>query len=242
MVEIQYNDTTIRVPESWDDITLGVYERFHKEKPTTPRERVAQIAAVCSLDHDILLAWPAEVFTEVVKIVGFIFENDTTPPSPFVEADGVQYYVPLEDALTLGAFVDADDVQKNSDAVLSNVLAIVCRPAGEEYNCDNNESRAAMFAALPVSKVLGVLAFFLQFNQALKKRTAVFSDLAQVADLLPQNTKSFLALTGGIKLSRIWPITRFLISIWLLRRQLRKFSRSYNTAPIKIRQRRRKGN
>lgn len=240
MVEIEYNSTKINVPESWDDITLGVYEQFHKKKPTTHRERVAQIAEVCSLDPKQLLDWPTEVFNHVVHIAGFIFADDLTPPSPFIEVDGVRYYVPLEDALTLGAYVDADDVQKNSDAVLSNVLAIVCRPAGEAYDCDNNEARAAMFAALPVSKVLGVLAFFLQYRQALNKRIEVFSNLVQVADQLPQNIKSLRGLTGGIKLSRIWPITRYLISIWLLQNQLRKFSRSYSTKSIKTTRKTRK--
>lgn len=240
MVKIEYNDTIISVPESWDDITLGVYERFHKTKPTTHRERVAQIAQVCSLDVDMLLNWPTEIFNHVVKIAGFIFADDLTPPSPFIEVDGVKYFVPLEDALTLGAYVDADDVQKNSEAVLSNILAIVCRPAGEAYDYANNETRAAMFAALPVSQVLGVLAFFLEYRQALNKHTEVFSSLNQVADLLPQNIKSLRALTGGIKLLQIWPIIRYLISIWLLRNQLRKFSHSYSTKSIKTKRKTRK--
>lgn len=240
MVEIEYNSTKINVPESWDDITLGVYERFHKIKPTTHRERVAQIAQVCSLDVEQLFNWPTEVFNHVVRIAGFIFENDLTPPSPFIEVDGVKYFVPLEDALTLGAYVDADDVQKNSDAVLSNLLAIICRPAGEAYDYANNETRAAMFAALPVSRVLGVLAFFLQYRQALDKRIEAFSNLAQVADQLPPNINSLRALTGGIKLFQIWPIIRYLISIWLLQNQLRKFSRSYSTKSIKTSRKRRK--
>lgn len=242
MVELVYNSTKINVPESWDDITLGVYERFHKVKPTTHRERVAQIAQVCSLDVDMLLNWPTDIFNHVVKIAGFIFADDITPPSPFIEVDGVKYVVPLEDALTLGAYVDADDVQKNSDAVLSNVLAIVCRPAGETYDYVNNETRAAMFAALPVSRVLGVLAFFLQYRQALNRHTAVYSSLVEIADQLPQSIGSLRALTGGIKLSRIWPTIRYLISIWLLRNQLQKFSRSYNTKSIKTKPKTRKRN
>lgn len=240
MVEIEYNSTIINVPESWNDITLGVYERFHKVKPTSHRERVAQIAQVCSLDADMLLNWPTDIFNHVVKIAGFIFADDLTPPSSFVEVEGIKYFVPIEDALTLGAYVDADDVQKNSDAVLSNVLAIVCRPAGEAYDCDNNKVRAAMFAALPVSKVLGVLAFFLQYRQVLNTHTEVFSNLVAISDQLPPNIKSLRALTGGIKLLQIWPITRYLISIWLLRNQLRRFSRSYNIKSIKTSRKMRK--
>lgn len=51
-------------------------------------------------------------------------------------------------------------MQKQGKNVLSNILAIVCRPVGEKYDCKNNDERREVFAALPVSKVLGVLAFF----------------------------------------------------------------------------------
>lgn len=228
MVEIVYNTEKINVPESWDDITLGVYEKFHRNKPQNMRERVAQLAEVCSIDAEILLAWPADIFARIVTITGFIFADDDTQPSTIVEADGIIYVVPVEDQLTLGAFVDADDVQKNSDAILSNMLAIVCRPVGEAYDHHNNEARAAVFAALPVSRVLGVLAFFLQCSQISKKRTEAYLQIKSLADQLPQNIKSLLQLTGGIRLLPILPTIRYLISMRLLKNQLRRFSRSYN--------------
>jgi len=233
MVKIEYNNVQIQVPESWDDITLGTYEKFHKAKPATHRERVTQTALVCSINPEILFGWPTEVFNEVVKIADFIFKEDTTAPTPIVEINGVNYVVALEDDLTLGEFLDADDIQKNSDAVLSNVLAIVCRPAGEEYNTKNNDARAAMFADVPVSKVLGVLAFFLQCKQTLEKHTAAFSTLKAMADRLPQNTKNLLRLTGGIKLSRIWQTIHYLILMRLLKNRLQKYLHSYSTSPTK---------
>lgn len=242
MVEIEYNDVKILVPQSWDDIKLGVYEKFHKQKPKTHRERVTQTAAVCGIDADLLFSWPTEVFNEVVKIAGFIFKDNTQEPTPIIEIDGVKYIVPIEDELTLGAYVDADEVQKTSDAVLSNVLAIVCRPAGESYDHRQNEARAALFADQPVSKVLGVLAFFLHCKQILDRHTAAYSNLRAMSDLLPQNISSLLKRTGGIKLSRIWPTIRYLGLMLLLKNQLRKCLRSYNTAAIKTKPKKRNVN
>jgi hypothetical protein len=242
MVKIEYNNTQIVVPESWADVTLGTYEKFYKIKPETHRERVAQTALVCSIDPELLFGWPTEVFNEVIKIADFIFKPDTTEPTPIVEAGGVNYVVSLEDSLTLGEYVDADEVQKQSEAVLSNILAIVCRPAGEAYNPINSEARAAMFAALPVEKVLGVLAFFLQCKQTLEAHIAACSNLDALADLLPQNIKSLRKLTGGIRLFQIWRVIHYLILIRLLRRQLRKYSRSYNTSKTKKSPRKHKGN
>lgn len=233
MVELEYENVKISVPESWDDIKLGAYEAFHKAKPETHRQRVAQVALVCQIDPDLLLSWPTEVFNRIVGFVKFIFEDNTTPPSPEIEIDGVKYVVPIEDQLTLGAYVDADEVQKAGEGVLSGVLAIVCRPVGEAYDYQNNEARAAMFADLPVSKVLGVLAFFLQLKVASDTLTATFLKLQTLADLLPQNINSSLKIGVGIKLSRIWPILKYYVSTKLLRYQLRKLSRSYNTAAIR---------
>jgi hypothetical protein len=157
---MEYNTVGIEVPESWDDITLGFYETLYTEKPGTARERAALAAKICKVDADLLLSWPAEVFNRIVGYIDFLFRDNPAPPSPVVGAGGVNYIVPIEDELSLGAWVDADDVQKKGENVLSNILAIVCRPAGEAYDHKNNEARQAMFAALPVSRVLGALAFF----------------------------------------------------------------------------------
>ncbi|SHJ66031.1 hypothetical protein [Bacteroides stercorirosoris] len=236
MVAIEYNKVKISVPESWDDITLGFYETFYTVKPETARERVALVAHICKTDANLLLGWPAEIFNRIVGYIGFLFEDNPAPPSPVVEVEGVKYVVPIEDELSLGAWVDADDAQKKEENVLSNILAIVCRPVGEEYNYKNNEARAAMFAALPVSKVLGVLAFFLHYKTVLDQRTAAYTKLAALVGQLPQNIKPLLSRGGGIKLSLIWPTLKYYVLIILLRYQLRKFLPSYSTVKTKTRQ------
>lgn len=233
MVELEYNDVKINVPQSWEDIKLGFYETFYKTKPTTGRERIAFVATVCKVDPELMLAWPAEVFNRVVGYVGFLFEDNPATPAAFVEVKGVKYIVPIEEDLTLGAYIDADEAQKAETAVLSTVLAIVCRPAGEPYDYKNNEARAAMFADLPVSEVLGVLAFFLQCATVLRQRTAAYTNLLALADLLPRNIRNFLSPGVGIKLSRIYPIIRYYVLMMLLRYRLRKFLRTFNTEKIR---------
>lgn len=235
MVELEYEGVKINVPQSWEDIKLGFYETFYKVKPVSARERIAFVATVCKVEPETMLSWPAEVFDTIVGYVGFLFEDNPRPASPYITVDGVKYIVPIEEVLTLGAWVDADEAQKAETAVLSTVLAIVCRPAGETYDYNNNEKRAAMFAALPVSEVLGVLAFFLQCVNVLRSRTAAYSNLLLLADQLPRNIRSFLNPGGGIRLSRIYAITRYYVLMILLRYRLQKFSRTYNTEKIKTR-------
>jgi len=234
MIRIKYKQEKIEVPESWDDITLGFYESFYAEKPNSPREKVELVAKICKTDADLLLSWPAEVFNRIVEYLDFIFKGELAPPSPRIKIGKVNYVVPIEDVLSLGEWVDITEAQREGKAVLSNVLAIVCRPAGEEYNYKNNEERQAMFAALPVSKVLPVLAFFLQCKVALERRTATYTKLYQALAQLPLNIKTYLNAGGGIRLSRIWPAIKFWILTLFLRVRLRRFLRSYNTAKRKV--------
>jgi hypothetical protein len=242
MVEIEYAGKKLNVPQNWDDITLGLYEQIYALKPDTARDRVALVAKVCSVDTETLLSWPAEIFNIIVSHIMFLYGDHTTAPSPVVEIAGVKYIVPIEDELSLGAWVDADEAQKTGVTSLSTTLAIVCRPAGEDYNYKNNEARRIMFAAQPVSKVLGVMAFFLHCRTVSEQRTKAFGNLQKMADQLPRSTEILRNLGTGTKLLRTWRIMRFYILTELLRYRLRKFSHSYNTAGIKTTRKAHKGN
>ena len=228
MKTIEYGEHKIKVPESWEDIPLGDYEQVYNLKPDTNRERVALIAKICKIDADTLLSWPAEIFNLIVGCVGFLYEDNPVTPSQICEIDGIKYIVPVEDELSLGAWVDVDEVQKAGVNVLSNVLAIVCRPAGETYDYKNNEQRRAMYATQPTSNVLGVMAFFLRCKVQSAQLTATLGTLQRMADLLPPNIKLLRSLGDGIRLSRMWRIMKFYCLIKLLRYRLRKFSHSYN--------------
>lgn len=242
MVEIEYEKQKIAVPTSWDDIPLNKYETFYKSRPTDHRERVDLIAMVCDVDSDTLRQWPASAFNIIVQHVAFIFKDAMDNPSPIVDVDGVNYVVAIEDELSLGAWVDAEAVQKDGIAVLSNVLAIVCRPVGEAYDDKLNEQRAAMFGAMPASKLLGVLGFFLQCRRALEAHTKTYTALQALGDQLPQSIKPLLRRGAGIKLSQIWPIMKYYVLTQLLRFQLRRLLRSYNIGSTKKSQIKRKEN
>lgn len=241
MVEIEYKDVKIYVPQGWDDITLADWDKLHKLKPQNHRERVAYVAQICKLDAADLLSWPTDIFNLLVAHTRFVFENNPYTPTPEITIEGVRYIIAIEDDLTLGEWIDADEVQRAGEDVLANVLAIVCRPAGEDYDYKNNEKRRDMFAALPVSAVLPLLGFFLQCKQQLDKHTRTFSQLVALVDLLPPSTAILQRLTVGTKLWRIWPIIKYLISTKLLQWRLRKLFRLYGISETKKPRKTRKG-
>ena len=239
MIRLEYEGVEVSIPENWDDITLGHYETFHMDEHKTARERVALVAKICKTDVDLLLNWPAEVFNRIVDYLWFLFEDVTSVPCPSVEVDGVKYVVPIEEELSLGAWIDLDEAQRAGEAVLSTVLAIVCRPAGEAYDTGNTETRRAMFAALPVSRVFGVLAFFLTCRTAYDKRIAAFSNLARLYGQLPRGIRLLRSLGGGIRLSRTWQVLKYYVLMRLLYFRLRRCLSSFSTSKIRTRPKRR---
>jgi len=221
------------VPTSWHDITLGVYENVHGLRPVTYREYVSMLAKMCSIDENILRNWPSEIFDKILQDVSFIFKDSDVQPTPVCKIGEDTYVVATDERITLGEWVDADEAQKNGESVISNVLAIVCRPVGEIYDPTNNENRQRMFSDQPISNVQGVMSFFLQCSQLLKSTTTSFLTIQAAAALLPLNIKHFLKPGGGIRLFRIWRIIIYYGLMLLLRYRLARFSHSCNTKMIK---------
>lgn len=242
MTTIQYLDEEIKVPDNWGEIKLRNYEGFYMDRPETLRERVAMVAKICNADVELILQWPAEIFNLIIDKTVFIFREHKVAPSPSIKIGDETYVIPVEEKLTLGAYIDADQTQKDGVNVLSNILAIVCRPAGESYDPDKTEERAEMFGALSMSEVQPLLGFFLHCKHALDKRTTVFTNLRQAVELLPPNIELLRSPGTGIRLSQTWRILKYGALIMLLRYRLRRFLHLSNTSAIKITQKRRKGN
>lgn len=241
MTTIEYLKQKIDVPENWEELTLKDYEGFYKQKPANIREKVSLIAHICKVDPEIILGWPAEAFPILVECAGFLFKPYEADPRPSVKIDGETFLINVEEKLSLGEYIDADEVQKSGENVLSNILAIVCRPYGEAYDPDKTEERAEMFANLSMSEIHPLLSFFLKCKNALEKHTEVFSCLTEAAALLPPLTQVLPRHGAGINLSQIWRILKYGILTALLRRQLRQLSRSHSLPGIRITRKKRKG-
>lgn len=227
MKRIEIDNTVIDVPESWDDIKLGDYETWYSDSPSNAHERIELIAKICKVDSSVLGSKPIGVFNLIADTLAFAFQPTEIPNSPTIEIEGTTYIVPIAEELTLAAWVDLDEAQKSGEALLSNVLAITCRPNGEIYDTAKTEERQKMFAALSVKEVLPVLGFFLHYKIAYEKRTAMFSEVVQAANQFVNDTGTFPRVGGGIRLFTIWRAVRYRITVVYLRYQLRKFLTTY---------------
>jgi hypothetical protein len=224
----------IKAPKSWRDITVGLYETVCPEKPDGVKAQISFVEKICGLENGVLMQLPASVFDDIVKNLQFLFEDNPAKPTSTMKINGIDFTVSTETELTLGEWVDVEEAQKSGENVISGVLAIVCRPVGEEYSDKNYDARQAMFAALPMSEVLGVLAFFLHCKSGLEKITQTLSQIGQTAGLLHASINSLRSAGGGTKLSQKWQAARFWILRRLLNYRLRKYLCSEPTRSTRI--------
>jgi hypothetical protein len=224
MIKIEFNDVKIEVPESWKDIKLAEYEKLYLHHPQTKQEQVAFIAGVCGMDVNLLLDSPAQVFNTIAGIVDFVFDSEL-PPAANVKIDGTEYFISLADKLTLGEWIDVENIiTGDSETQLSEMLAILCRPVGEKYNPDLAIARAALFRNLSCDKALPLISFFLSKKRESEAILNHYSSRITQVNQYLRDIKTFAVNGDGIKLLPIWQRTRCTYLIRSLEKQLAKCS------------------
>lgn len=224
MMTIEFDNQRLQVPSGWNDITLGDYEKWHLKKPQTKSDYVRYVADVCGLDADVLLNAPTQLFTVITEAIGFVFDTEFEPKC-VAEIDGRKYFVSLSDKLTLGEWVDVEAVMEGDDQnKLSELLAILCRPAGEDYNSDLTAERKELFMAQSCEKLLPLVSFFLFKKRRSDEILNHFSTVRDQAARFLEDTKAFAANGDGIKRLPIWQRIRYGYLIRSLEKQLSKCS------------------
>lgn len=225
MITLSFDDTCIKVPQSWQDICLGEYERWFRVEPKSRIEQIKLIADICGIDIDLLLNNPTQIFDTIVDIVKFVFEEYGGESVNRIEIDGKIYAVAFTEELTLAEWVDVESVfESKSESHLSDILSILCRPEGEEYNSKLSESRKEMFANLSMDKVLPLLAFFLQQRKKYQNVSNHYSEVKEMVDQYLLLTQNFVGNGDGIKSLPIWQKIKYFFLIKSLKKRLSKCS------------------
>ncbi|MDR1809628.1 MAG: hypothetical protein LBR34_04390 [Prevotella sp.] len=160
-VTLNHSGQHFNVPQSWEEIRLGDYEKWLCKAPATRIEQVNMLADLCRISPDTLLESPAQLFELLADTLHFIFEETCDVPNNRIEMDGQTYGVGAGDEITLAEWVDIEAIfEAGSQSRLSEILAVLCRPLGEAYDSKQCESRQSAFAALTMDKAMPLLAFF----------------------------------------------------------------------------------
>jgi hypothetical protein len=230
MIKIEFDNKKLNIPSHWEDIPLGDYERWYLHKPETKADYVDFVAEVCKIDKELLLNSPAQLFSIITDAIQFVFESEFTPVN-HIEIDDKKYFVSFSDKLTLGEWIDIESVLENEDETgkLSEILAILCRPAGEAYDPDKTAQRKELFRTQPCDKVLPLVSFFLLRKKRSDEILNHFSAVMEQASQFLKDTKTFAANGDGIKRLPIWQRIRYTCLTKSLEKQLSKYSDSFST-------------
>ena len=222
-MDIDYKEWT--VPTKWEDITLKQYEdisRYYGDKDKKFDMRDV-IHILCNKTVDEVNELPVDFLDEIMDILAFL----QTPPKEReatnkVVVNGETYQINVQNKLKTGEYIASETVMKEDKYNYSAMLAILCRKEGEIYDSkfENEmvEKRIKMFEQVPITDLLGVVAFFLNLLVISETHTQLYTMAREAIDSERQNILD-LQRSGGV--SKLY--TKYVM------RKLRKLEKSINT-------------
>lgn len=191
------NFGSIKVPESWSDISLKTYqeiEAFYDE--SQDNFNVMDVLHIMiDKDIDYINSLPAEFLDIILDKLSFLTEKpDFGEPTNKIAINNEIYTVHFENQLKVGEYIAADTILKNDKHNYAALLAILCRKDGEIYDSkfENEviEDRIKLFENQPVLKVMGLIQFFFLLSNLSSATTLLYSNIEEAINLLRQNIDS----------------------------------------------------
>ena len=162
-----------KVPQSWDDLTLGKFQELERLYDGDDKERKFDVRDVLDLmtdrTKDEINELPIEFTDMLLRKMYWLHEQpDFGKPSNKITIDGVQYTVHNENEMKFGEYVALDTAMKGDKHNYAAMLAILCRKEGEIFDAKfENEilpSRIEFWKNVSVMKVMPIVSFFLELS------------------------------------------------------------------------------
>ena len=162
-----------KVPQSWDDLTLGKFQELERLYDGDDKERKFDVRDVLDLmtdrTKDEINELPIEFTDMLLRKMYWLHEQpDFGKPSNKITIDGVQYTVHNENEMKFGEYVALDTAMKGDKHNYAAMLAILCRKDGEIFDAKfENEilpSRIEFWKNVSVMKVMPIVSFFLELS------------------------------------------------------------------------------
>ena len=213
-----------KVPQSWDDLTLGKFQELERLYDGDDKERKFDVRDVLDLmtdrTKDEINELPIEFTDSLLRKMYWLHEQpDFGKPSNKVTIDGVQYTVHNENEMKFGEYVALDTAMKGDKHNYAAMLAILCRKEGELFDAKfENEilpSRIEFWKNVSVVKVMPIVSFFLELS----------SMSLQVSLLSSQIQEGINHIVKHIETSRGNGVFSALFTKWQTRK-LRKLQKS----------------
>lgn len=210
------------LPTRWDEVTLGQFadlERLYKGEASKGVDAVDLISIMSGRTKDEVMALPLDFMeTMSIHLVFLETQPEINKPINSIEIDGDTYTINVKEKLKFGEYVDFDQLIKSDPCDYPSMLAILCRKEGEAYDSDfianEFQKRVDMFAKQPVTKILPLIAFFLELSTTYMGLSSNYSMVKEALNQEAQNLENSVMHTLGKGLS-----------MYLLRKKLKKLKR-----------------
>lgn len=163
-----YNFGEIKVPTSWDEVTLLQFEKINEYYQD--KEKTFNVVDVIDIfidkDKDYIMSLPAE-FLEIIldKLKFLSTEIEAKEPTNKIEINNETYQINFMEKLKAGEYIAVEMATKDNNFNYASVLAILCRKENEIFDSTfENEvlpNRVALFEKQPITKIIPLISFFM---------------------------------------------------------------------------------
>lgn len=207
----------IKVPTSWNDISLLTYEsieRYYKDKPDKEFNVIDVLDILTDKSKDEINQLPAEFLNSILTKLSFLAtEPEVGKPSNKITIDGEEYSINVMEKMKLGEYVAVDAVLKNNKYDYASMLAVLCRKKGEiydsKYEAETFEDRKKMFEEQPVIKILPIISFFLRLYTTSEMFSQLYSKVEEAINLTQKNIETSDRIGAFKKLYMNWQMKKY---------------------------------
>lgn len=193
------------LPTRWDEVTLGQFaelEKLYKGEASKGVDAVDLISIMSGRTKDEVMELPVDFMeTMAIHLVFLETQPEIEKPLNSIEIDGETYIINVKEKLKFGEYVDFDQLVKSDPCDYPSMLAILCRKEGEAYDSDfianEFQKRVDMFAKQPITKILPLIAFFLELSTTYMGLLSNYSMTKEALNQEVQNLENSVVHTLG---------------------------------------------
>ena len=203
------------LPKSWEEVTLKQFQELQRAYNDEKKEVsiVDLISIMANKPKSEVQQLPTSFAELIMNELGFIMEQpEQEKPVPYIIIDEKKYMVNYLEKMKTGEWVDVNSVIKDDPKNYAAMLAILCRLEGEAYDDDfianKLEERIEMFLRQPITKILPIVAFFLELWLVFRKNSQLYTQIEEQLNSIQKNIESSTNVGAIRKRFLIWRVNR----------------------------------
>ncbi len=180
----------VNVPTQWTDVSLEQYQAISlldKSSYTSDLRFTGDVIQIlCDINN--VQELPLNVVGEISKHINFLGDEVTKERLTSFKHNGKSYEwignfneVTVGEQLSIEQTIDIEELTINES--FDVVCAVLLREDGKPFDSNNFEENRELFRSFPVTKVIGMILFFLNGGQLHTEITATYS-------IVPKSTKT----------------------------------------------------